>query len=222
MRHFVQPRNSSDLNGQYLTSNALGTSLPLLGEVEMKHLLRLWFIQGIPFAFASSPFLYEAIREWLAPRLKVAPLDITLIGSARMGYSASPMPKFSTVFSARSDLDLAVVSKDLFERIRTDFLQWQDDCDLGKARPFGKNQEDNLKRLPKNIGWGFIDPDRVPTAYQEIKKVEWAMHILKDKLKETPNAPAIRKASIRVYETREAFEQRLLVNLKVTQQSLRR
>jgi hypothetical protein len=47
------------------------------------------------------------------------------------------------------------------------------------------------------------------------------MHILKGKLKETPNAPAISKASVRVYETREAFEQMLLVNLKVTQQSLR-
>jgi hypothetical protein len=178
-------------------------------------------MQGIPFAFGRSPLLYEAIREWLAPRLRVAPLDITLIGSARIGYSSSPVPKFSAVFNARSDLDLAVVSRDLFERIRADFLRWQDDCDLGKARPLDKYQEDSLQRLPKNIGRGFIDPDRVPTVYQEIKKVGWAMHILKGKLKETPNAPAISKASVRVYETREAFEQMLLVNLKVTQQSLR-
>lgn len=215
------PRNSNDLNGQYLSSHALGTNLPLLGEVHMRHLLRLWFMQGIPFAFEPSPFLYEAIREWLAPRLGVAPLDITLIGSARIGYSPSPA-KFSAVFNAQSDLDLAVISKDLFDRVRTAFLRWQDDCDQGKTRPLDKNQEDNLKRLPINMGRGFIDTWQVPTAYEEIRKVEMSMHLLKGKLKETPNAPAFSKASIRVYETRDAFEQRLLVNLKGTQQSLKR
>lgn len=221
MNPFVLPRSSNDLHGQFLDSEALRTTLPVLGEAHLRHILRVWVMQGIPYAFAPSPMLYEALREWLAPRLGVAPLDIALIGSARTGYSWAPEPQFSKAFSGRSDLDLAVISSDLFGRVRSAFLQWQDDCDLGKVLPDNRYQEASLTGLPKNLARGFIDPNKVPIRYQEIRKVQEAMFFLTRKLGSTPGAPPISKASIRVYETREAFERQLLLNLRLTQQSLK-
>lgn len=102
---------------------------------EQECLMRLWLSEGIPFAFRDFPGLYEVVRGWLGSRLSVHPKTITLIGSARIGYSLAPHPAFGRTFSAKSDLDFAVVSEPLFLNLSAAFAKWKYDASTGNVRP---------------------------------------------------------------------------------------
>jgi len=220
LQAFSLPQRASQLRGQYVDSTALSIAMRNMGEIHMKQVLRLWFLGGIPYAFDASPMIYEALRDWLAPRLRVSPLDIALIGSARIGYSPRPFPKYGTPFGPASDLDFAVISKFLFDLVHRDFIKWQDECDEGKAKPIDENQRSSLKQLPRNIQWGFIDTNRIPTRYENVRAVMWSMDLLLKKLNQTPDAPKVRYASVRVYDNWDSFQRRILFNLKSTKDSL--
>jgi hypothetical protein len=61
--------------------------------------------------------LYEAVREWMSVRLQVHPKNVTLIGSARIGFSMCPRPNYGRQFGANSDLDFSVVDERLFSEV---------------------------------------------------------------------------------------------------------
>lgn len=62
----------------------------------------------------SSSVQYVRWRHEVAKRLNVDPTGIQLVGSARLGYSLSPRKNFK-LFDAQSDLDIAVVSNEIFD-----------------------------------------------------------------------------------------------------------
>jgi hypothetical protein len=96
---------------------------------------RLWLTEGLPSAFFTSPAIYEDMRGWLASRLNVHPKEVTLIGSARLGYSLAPPPNFGRPFGPRSDLDLSIVSADLFKRVTLAFSSFAVDYRAGAVMP---------------------------------------------------------------------------------------
>jgi hypothetical protein len=84
-------------------------------------------LSGVPFAFRNAPGNYQRLLAHLAGRLSVAETDLVLVGSGRVGFSLNPDPnRFGQPFSARSDLDVAVVSQDLFDRAWIDLLRLTD------------------------------------------------------------------------------------------------
>ncbi|WP_152428001.1 hypothetical protein [Dietzia sp. UCD-THP] len=62
----------------------------------------------------SSSVQYVRWRHEVAKRLRVDPTGVQLVGSARLGYSLSPRKNFK-LFDAQSDLDIAVVSNEIFD-----------------------------------------------------------------------------------------------------------
>src|SRR4029077_2344964 len=121
---------------------------------EHEGLVRLWLSEGIPFAFREFPGLYEVVRGWLGSKLGIHPKTITLIGSARIGYSLAPHPAFGRAFSAKSDLDFAVVSESLFSTLSASVTKWRNDVGVGTVKPRNSREQsfwsDNLSRLPFN------------------------------------------------------------------------
>ncbi|WP_123028657.1 hypothetical protein [Mycolicibacterium stellerae] len=57
---------------------------------------------------------YLRWRHEVAKRLGVDPAAVQLVGSARLGYSLNPDKNFKT-FDAESDLDIAIISPEIFE-----------------------------------------------------------------------------------------------------------
>lgn len=114
---------------------------------------------GVPFAFEKSPADYETLLTTLGTALSIGKESMTVVGSGRIGFSLSP-EKYGVPFSPQSDLDIVVVSPDLFDRAWFDLLR------LG-GKYFGlektvKSWVDTHKE--NNVFWGFILPNRLPGA----------------------------------------------------------
>jgi len=181
---------------------------------------RLWLTEGLPAAFQASPAAYEDLRGWLAAQLCVHPKEVTLIGSARIGYSLAPSPSFGRPFSPRSDLDLSVISDDLFRRLATAFSRFSADYETGAIKPRSERErflwEQNLEFGTRNIPRGFLDSNKIPnfTKYQVAQQINQSMWALVKKLEVTPHAPQVRTASARVYRDWRSFVDRVEFNLR--------
>lgn len=182
---------------------------------EIDSIIRHFIINNKPFAFKTKPITYEQITQYIANRLDINPLEIKLIGSGKMGFSISPK-KFSRVFSEKSDLDFAIINKKIFEKIVMEFNQWKDDYTTKNIFPKDsevKYWDENLIRLPRNIGQGFIDTNKIPNRdpYMNTKTVNHTAWFLKTKLEEL-NIIHVKKVSFRIYKDWDAFFNRVKYN----------
>lgn len=176
------------------------------GETARLAIARLWLSEGIPYAFKECPWLYESLRSWIAMRLNVDAKEISITGSARLGQSLSPR-QIGKVFNRESDLDIFIVSSELFEKLRNDFSQWSFDFESGVINPSNDRErgfwEDNYSRGAKVLSKGFIDSKLIPNydKYETVKNISQSMWLVKEKLTITPNAPTISHASVRCYKS---------------------
>lgn len=187
-------------------------------------LLCLVITEGVPAAFQNCPLLYESLRNFIAGRLDVHAKEVTLIGSARLGYSLAPSPKFGQTLSSSSDLDFSVISKGLFKQLSDVFGTWQADFDKGVRKPRnqteGKFWIDNLNRLPANIHRGFIDPYKIPNLYPLPSSISETLWLSGRKLAITPLAPQFKRLTLRVYSDWDDILRQQLLNLQRTLKSL--
>jgi hypothetical protein len=182
--------------------------------------VRLWLTEGLPSIFRASPATYEDIRGWLGRRLGIHAKQITIVGSARLGYSLAPAPRFGQPFHPKSDLDLSVVSDELFQRITSAFQIFRADYLAGTVAPRSPHErtlwDHNLSFGERNISRGFFDANKIPNfdRYPVIQLVNQSMWTLLRKLEVTPQAPKVQRASTRVYRDWQAFVDRVSLNLK--------
>jgi hypothetical protein len=188
------------------------------GEQSKVAIARLWLAEGIPYAFRNKPALYESVRSWLSTRLGVDAKEIHLTGSARIGQSLAPK-KLGEIFGDHSDLDIFIVSRNLFERMKADFNHWSYEFEGGLVHPSNDRErrfwEDNNQRGPKLIQRGFLDSNIIPNraAYPTIKNIAQTMWLLKGKLDITENAPRVRSASVRCYLDWVSYVRQMVISL---------
>jgi hypothetical protein len=222
MRGFEISGAGRRLVAQFPPSDLLGDLLPKLGEDEMKSFLRQWVAEGIPFAFRECPLIYEHLRSWMGYRLQVEPRNITIIGSARLGWSLSSGQKFGEPYGDHSDLDFAIISDRLFANVVADFRLWKSKIERGEEQLANKFGQENLDRLPANIERGFIDPFKIDNhRYLEHAAIvtnteEYGRQILQA----TAGAPRAQRLSVRVYADFDAFFRQMRLNLDYALSSL--
>ena len=182
-------------------------------------LAQLWITEGIPFAFAECPVLYDSVRSWLGARLNVHAKEISITGSGRIGESINPR-KIGKPFDAKSDLDLFVVSGKLFNLFRVEFHRWAEDYERGEVWPRNKRAEeywkDHKARGPQVMKQGFIDAKMIPSLnrYQISQRTANCMWQLVEKLKFTNKGPKPSRASVRVYADWDSLVKRISYNLR--------
>jgi hypothetical protein len=191
-------------------------------------MLRLYIAEGIPFVFRKAPMLYQLSREWLSLELSISPRDITLIGSARTGFSMSPPPKFGKEFSPKSDLDFSVISECWFEKLLANFQSWSRDYDDGKVVPANNKQkqywDENIgSSVPHQLDKGFVDPHLISTLprYSDVVKLLDARFRLESKLKASACCPPMKDVSIRVYKDFDHFVSHMDFNLALVSEKLK-
>jgi len=184
----------------------------------MENLVRLWLTEGIPYEFRNCPIVFEEIRAWLGRRLGVCPKVITIIGSARIGFSIAGA-KYGRPFNSDSDLDLSIVSELLFERLSDTFTKWQSEYCGGIVHPRHEIErqlwDSNLEFGNRNIPAGFFDANKIPTydRYPLIQDIQQAMWTLTRKLEVTPDLTPPRRSSVRVYKSWSILVSRLTISL---------
>lgn len=208
-----------DLLDHYPDAEKLQEMLSHISRHEREVLVRLWLTEGIPYAFRECPAIYEEVRGWLANRLELHPKQITLLGSARIGFSMARSPQFGREFNDKSDLDFAVISTGLFGKFERMFSKFEQDFSSQKISPRHESEcrywKSNIDFGKKNIPLGFFDANKIPyfKQYPIAQKVGQAMWALVTKLEVTDKAPESKKASVRVYKNWECLINRVSLNL---------
>ena len=87
----------------------------------MDWILDTYLFRGVPFSFLQQPRVYERMIRDISRGLRVPQQDICVVGSARFGFSLTP-DKFGEPFSERSDVDMVIVSPELFDPSWVDLL----------------------------------------------------------------------------------------------------
>lgn len=183
-----------------------------------ENIARLWLSEGLPAAFRGTPGVYESLRSWLGNRIGVNPKEITVVGSARAGFSLASS-QFGRPFGEHSDLDLSVVSTVLFAKVTADFERFALDFEAHDISARSEREDmfwnENVAFGRRNIPKGFFDLKKLPSQprYPVAKSVNSAMWELVRRLKITPDAPTVKSASIRAYRDWSAFVERVSFNL---------
>ena len=105
-----------------------------------------WLLSSDPFAFRSTVGGYARFRAELAHALGVHAAQLTLVGSGQLGFSLRP-DRLLRSFRRDSDLDVVIVSSEVFDRA------WEDLLIL-----VGPNERFKLNKFsPKQLGSDAID-----------------------------------------------------------------
>lgn len=216
---FILSPETSNLKELYPDASLLKDIYTKTNSTERLGIIRLWMTEGIPYAFKEHPLLYEEIRDFIAKRVNVHTKDITIVGSARIGYSLSK-DEWGRPFNSNSDFDFTIVSNELYKAIVSEFQRWVKDMLAKRVLP--KNDTEmsrwlyNIKYLDKKIPTGFIQVKLIPyhENYTTVKKCLDTIWLLRKKLDLTQIAPRVSDASIRVYSSWKACIHQLQINIK--------
>jgi len=128
----------------------------LLRTRPLEELVQGYIFQGEPFAFRSERRALEVLYRHLHQELNLEPDQLTIVGSAKIGFSVSP-ESFPRRFSPTSDIDVVAVNEALYDEIWCTILKWHYPRRrrlLDPERTWARYRKDELY-------WGWIAPDRI-------------------------------------------------------------
>jgi hypothetical protein len=108
------------------------------------------------FCFKGDQEKILDLKEAIAMYFKIHSKNIEIAGSAKLGISLSNA-RYGKPFDKKSDIDLIVVSSELFDKAWHDLLKldWQ-------YAVLPEKDREALKECYDSIHKGFISPDRLP------------------------------------------------------------
>lgn len=84
-------------------------------------IINAYLFTASPHLFEGDEASYRSLKQVITESTGVEPSNVEVVGSAKIGYSLSPH-KFPSPFHAKSDVDLIIVSSDLFDQAWLDIL----------------------------------------------------------------------------------------------------
>ncbi len=126
-----------------------------------KQIFRKYILSGSAHALSDEK-LYQ-LKEEICECFDIEFNDIVLVGSAKLGFSIKPTKRYEE-FSDESDIDIAVVSTELFKKI------WEEAFLYKKSGAYWPN----CKVFFQYLSEGWIRPDKLPSSrYFEFSKKWW-------------------------------------------------
>jgi hypothetical protein len=211
----------SDWGRSVRSPDALRAIEGLTDDKDVRRFVRLWMVEGIPYAFRDLPVVYELLREWVADRLDVHPMDVSLVGSGRLGFSTAHKKWLQPFSKGESDLDTFVVSERLFEALLEDFNQWIGDWEDGYLNDELRTREarlwqDNRETCLRTIRRGFLDETKIPArgGYKTVLKCRRVSESTPRLVVDEDGTQVFGHASIRVFKNWDAAVSQSTINLK--------
>lgn len=133
-------------------------------------LCRRTVLHGTPAVFAGREDDFYKFRKTIAEKFDVNFHEVYIVGSAKLGFS--PFKKYKT-FDFDSDIDVSIVSRDLFERMLDAIRNFQ--MEYRSARRSVSQPEIKLyHKFLEYTAIGWIRPDKLPVSFKvgDLKQ-EW-------------------------------------------------
>ncbi len=130
-------------------------------DEELLDLCRRRNLHGTPYVFQGNEEAYYAFRQRVAEEFEIGFEEVYVVGSAKLGFS----PHKRRPFGLDSDIDVAIVSSALFERIMETIYEYQ--MQLRGNRKAVTDRE--LGRYHEFLEYGAIGwmrPDLLPTSFR--------------------------------------------------------
>lgn len=184
---------------------------------EKKSLVRHFIVNNIPFAFKEKPMLYEQITQYIADKFYISPTEVKLIGSAKTGFSISPLPDYGRNFGEHSDLDFSIVNEKLFESLEDEFNNWSNLFTTKQIQPNNETEEtywyQNLDSGERQLKRGFIDTHFIPNRYSfpTTQKINNSLWLIKKHI-DDKHGIKVKKVSASFYKNWNSFSGRLNTN----------
>jgi len=114
------------------------------------------------FCYAITVDQHHQLKECISRKFEVPYNDVVIVGSAKLGFSIKPEKRYME-FNDNSDIDVAIVSSELFRRV------WED------AYKFRQSRADWPKcdAFFRYLGFGWIRPDMLPPREFEFTRTWW-------------------------------------------------
>ena len=137
----------------------------------LHHLVEDVLADDDPKLFRHVPNSYSRLKELVQRSLSIPHLvtdvECLVIGSAKFGYSISP-DRFGSQFTAKSDVDVAVISGELFDLIWSRMLEWRYPWHVRKWHERDKRW--GYSYLENHfVGW--IEPHKIRVEVAGLKQV---------------------------------------------------
>ena len=185
-----------------------------INKIERVSLINFLMINNFCSAFNSKPLVYEQITQYLADKFTLNKNNIILIGSARTGFAMDPT-SYGRRFTEASDLDFAIIDKNLFDNSVKDFQLWKSRFENNEYLESQKNKywPDNRTNLKHQINRGFIDTYKIP-SYPEFTNTQPLKQSLSLIVKNLSiyQKIVVKEASARIYINWETFQKQLRLN----------
>ena len=110
-------------------------------------------------SYVLSRDQYFQLKHQVSEQFKLHPSQVVVVGSGKLGFSIAPQKRYRH-FGDESDLDVAIVSDDLFHAL------WQEAFDYWSNRGLWTRETDFKDYLFR----GWLRPDCLPPSIQAAKK----------------------------------------------------
>jgi hypothetical protein len=139
------------------------------GEDALLDLCRRCSLHGTPVVFAGDESSYYHFRKRIAQKFDISFHEVFITGSAKLGFS----PHKRKVFDYDSDIDVALISSALYDRIMSFIHEYQMQLRENRKAVSDRELRDYHRFLEYGaIGW--MRPDRLPTSFRgQDLKTDW-------------------------------------------------
>ena len=130
-------------------------------ETDRLRILRKLVFHGTPAVFNGDEDEYFEFRQLIAEKFKIGYQEVFIVGSAKLGFSYVK----ETDFSYDSDIDVALVNNQLFERYFDIICEYQYKLDQFRKIPSERELND-YNRFLQYLVKGWMRPDLLPYSFQ--------------------------------------------------------
>jgi hypothetical protein len=116
------------------------------------------------YSFSNDRELLWKLKLSLSKSFNIQIRNLEIVGSAKLGISYND-GLYNKKLSTESDIDIVIVSNDLFEEAWIELLLNEDNY-----YKLGESERDFLEDTYKTIHKGLISPDRIPRSMNFHKK----------------------------------------------------
>lgn len=121
---------------------------------------------GTPYVFSENEDIYYDLKKEIKNFFSIGSTrSVVMVGSAKMGFSISPLKKFRPIQDA-SDIDIAIIDTVLFDDFWSSIFEYNINLiDRTEA------EDEKYRRFLEYFFKGWLRPDLLPFRY--VGKKEW-------------------------------------------------